>query len=77
MDLKTTKFILSSTFMIIIAAVLMVTFIESQLLTMMMIGFLLVFVTVYAIFLRCPHCKKHIGKMSARKCKHCGKDLYQ
>ena len=75
MDLKTTKFILSSTFMIIIAVVLMITFIESQLLTYIMMGFLFVFVTVYALFLRCPKCKKHIGKMTARKCKHCGQDL--
>ncbi|MBP5379470.1 MAG: hypothetical protein J6Y64_08020 [Ruminococcus sp.] len=29
------------------------------------------------VFVRCPHCGSHPGRISGPKCPHCGKDLEQ
>lgn len=39
-------------------------------------GVLVLYLIVYALFWRCPHCGKHLGKdLNVRKCRHCGEKL--
>ena len=52
------------------------SFIGGSAMVVVMMGFFAVFIITYVFFWRCPKCKKHIGKMSALKCKHCGHDIY-
>ncbi len=72
MDLKTVKFILTTTFLVIIAALLIGSFTNNQLLIYIMLGFFAIFALVYLVGWRCPECKKHLGKLVVRQCKHCG-----
>lgn len=75
MDLKTVKFLLNTTFMIIIAALVIGSVMNNQLLIYMMIAFFVIYGVIYLGFWRCPKCKKHLGKLFVHKCKNCGHDL--
>lgn len=75
MNLGTTKYILSVTFIMVIAALILASFLNMNSLVYIMMGFFLVFITVFFVFWRCPDCKKHLGKLTVRKCKHCGKEF--
>ena len=75
MDLKTVKFILTSTFIVIVAALLIGSFTNNQLLIYIMLGFFAIFALVYLFGWKCPKCKKHLGKLVARRCRHCGHTL--
>lgn len=77
MDLNTTKTILKASFMVVIAALMIASFFNVPFLVFVMIGFLMLFVTVYAMFWRCPNCKKHLGKLVVRQCRNCGQPLYK
>lgn len=72
MDLKTVKFILTTTFLVIVAALIIGSFTNNQLLIYIMLAFFVVFALVYLLGWRCPECKRHLGKLVARRCKHCG-----
>ena len=72
MDLKTVKFILTTTFLVIVAALIIGSFTNNQLLIYIMLAVFVVFALVYLLGWRCPECKKHLGKLVARRCKHCG-----
>ncbi|MBQ7006712.1 MAG: hypothetical protein IJN59_02665 [Oscillospiraceae bacterium] len=74
-DLKNVKFILSSTFILIIATLVIGSFTNNQLLTYLMLAFFAIFAAVYFCFWRCPNCKKHLGKMIVHRCKHCGHEI--
>ena len=72
MNLKTVKFILTITFLTIVAAVVIGSFTNNTVLIYIMMAFFVIFAAVYMLFWRCPECKKHLGKLTARSCKHCG-----
>ena len=75
MDLKTVKFILTTTFLVIVAALIIGSFTNNQLLIYIMLAFFAIFALVYLLGWRCPECKKHLGKLVARRCRHCGHRL--
>ena len=75
MDLKNVKFILTATFITIVAALVIGSFTNNQLLIYIMLGFFAIFAAVYLIGWRCPKCKKHLGKLVVRRCKQCGHTL--
>ncbi len=75
MDLRTTKFLLNSTFLMIIASLVIGSLMDNQVLIYIMIAFFVIYGILYMGFWRCPECKKHLGKLFVHKCKHCGKDL--
>lgn len=76
MDLRSVKQMLRTTFMFAILAMAIGSFIEGSALAFVMMGFFVIFIIVYLLFWKCPNCKKHLGKLSAYKCKHCGCDIY-
>jgi len=51
------------------------SFTNNQLLIYIMLGFFAIFALVYLFGWKCPKCKKHLGKLVARRCKHCGHTL--
>lgn len=75
MDLRSTKHFLKVTFLVIVAALIIGSFMDSSLMIYIMLGFFGIFTVVYLMFWRCPNCKKHLGKLVAYKCKHCGHNL--
>lgn len=75
MDLRTVKFILTTTFLVIVAALIIGSFTNNQLLIYIMLAFFVIFALVYLFGWKCPKCKKHLGKLVARQCKHCGHRL--
>ena len=77
MKLSTAKYILNVTFMAIAAALVLTTFLNSSGLVYVMMVFFCIYAIVFLGFWRCPECKKHLGKLNARKCRHCGKNLYE
>ena len=76
MDLRSVKQMMSTVFMFAILAMAIGSFIGGSAMVVVMKGFFAVFIITYVFFWKCPKCKKHIGKMSALKCKHCGHDIY-
>lgn len=77
MDLRSVKYMLNTTFMFAILAMAIGSFVGGSALVFVMMGFFVIFITVYLFCWKCPKCKKHLGKMSVRKCKHCGHDIYE
>ncbi len=77
MNLATVKYYLNITFITIIAAIVLATFLNSSLLIYIMLVFFAIFAVLYLGFWRCPDCKKHLGKLNVKKCKRCGKNIYE
>lgn len=75
MELRTVKFFLTTTFLVIVAALIIGSFMNNQLMIYIMIAFFAAYAFVYLFFWKCPKCKKHLGKLVARRCKHCGHTL--
>lgn len=77
MNLLSIKQFLSTTFMVIVIALIGASFLNAPGLIYVMMAFFVIYAVVYIGFWRCPECKKHLGKLNARKCKKCGHDLYK
>ena len=62
MDLKSVKFFLTTTFIMIVAALVVGSFTNNQLLIYIMLAFFAIFALVYLFGWKCPKCEKHLGK---------------
>lgn len=71
MNLKSIKSFLTTTFMTIVAALIVASFMDNSLMIYIMMAFFVIYAVVYLFFWKCPHCKKHLGKLVVRECKHC------
>ena len=72
MNLRSVKSFLTTTFLVIVAALIIGSFMNNELMIYIMLAFFVIFALVYLLGWRCPECKKHLGKLVARRCKHCG-----
>lgn len=46
---------------------------KNQVLLFLLLGAACVMALVWTLFIRCPHCKAHLGREVGRYCPHCGK----
>ena len=77
MNLASIKQFLTTTFMVIVVALIGASFMNAPGLIYVMMAFFVIYAVGYIGFWRCPECKKHLGKLNARKCKKCGHELYK
>ena len=77
MNLLSVKRFLTMTFMVIIAALIIASFLDAPGLVYVMFAFFGIFAVVYLLFWRCPKCKKHLGKLNAYRCRNCGSEIYK
>ena len=77
MNLAAIKQFLSTTFMVIVVALIGASFLNAPGLIDVMMAFFVIYAVGYIGFWRCPECKKHLGKLNAQQCKKCGHKLYK
>lgn len=77
MNLALVKQILTITFLAIVVALIGGSFMNSQGLIYVMLGFFVIYALVYLLGWRCPKCKKHLGKLVVQRCKHCGHHIWE
>lgn len=75
MDLKSVKSFLITTFLVIVAALIIGSFMNNPLMIYIMLAFFVIYAVVFLFFWRCPKCKKHLGKLIVHQCRHCGHRL--
>lgn len=75
MDLKSVRYMMRMTFMFVIAAMILGSIIDASIFVYIMLGFFAAFIFMFAFLWRCPNCKKHLGKITVHKCKHCGHEI--
>ena len=79
MDLKTARTVTYILLALVIGFYLLILAMDYQVPAWLWITALLcslAYLTIFLLFWRCPHCRRHLGRASGEYCQHCGQSLY-